>query len=78
MPLLIFENHPESRSVYEERLHHGHPMYVPVQSCALIEASVCLGAYELRESWGEDMEDEVVSQEAEQDLVNMVGKCDQA
>ena len=51
---------------------------VPVESRALVEAIVYLGTDKLRNGRGKDMEDEMVTQEAEEDLMDMVRKCCQA
>ena len=78
MSLLILEDNPQRGGAYEERLEHRDPVYIPVQPCALVEAIVCFRANKLRYSWRKDMEDEVVAQEAEQDLVDMVRERRQA
>lgn len=53
-------------------------MDVPVESRALVEALVYVRADEPRNGRGEDMEDEMVAQEAEEDLVDVVRKRRQA
>jgi hypothetical protein len=73
--LFILENNPQGSGAYEEGLDHGDPVNVPVKSRALVEAIVYLRADELRDSRGKDMEDEMVSQEAEEDLVDVVRQC---
>jgi hypothetical protein len=78
MSLFILEDDPKCSGAYEQSLDHGNPVYVPVQTRAPVEAIVCLWTDELRDSRRKDIEDEVVSQEAEKDLVSVVGKRRQA
>ena len=76
--LFILENDPQRSGAYEDSLDHGDPVDVPVESRALVEAIVYLGTDKLRNGRGKDMEDEMVTQEAEEDLMDMVRKCCQA
>lgn len=46
MSLLIFENNPQSGRIDEEGLDHRHPVDVPVESRALVEASVRFWTHE--------------------------------
>lgn len=78
MSLLILEYDPEGGSVDEEGLHHRNPVYVPVESCALIKALVCFRTDELRDGRRQAIEDKMVSEKAEENLVDMVWQCGQA
>jgi hypothetical protein len=78
MSLFILEDDPKCSGAYEQSLDHGNPVYVPVQSRAPVEAIVCLWTDELRDSRRKDIEDEVVSQKAEKNLMDVVGKRSQA
>jgi hypothetical protein len=73
--LFVLEDDPQRRSAYEKRLDHRDPVNVPVESRALVEALVYLWANEARDGRREDMEDEMVAQEAEENLMDVVRKC---
>jgi len=78
VPLFILEDDPQRSGAYEQRLNHRDPVDVPVESRALVEALVYIRADESRNGGRKDMEDEMVAQEAEEDLVDVVRKRRQA
>lgn len=73
--LAIGEDHIEGGGIDEQRLDHGHPVDVPVETRALVEAIIRLWTYSTRQDGGQDVEDEVIPQEAECDLVGVIWQC---
>ena len=72
--LTVCQDHEQCCTVDGDCLDHGYPVNVPVQTCALVEALVCLGTYESRQGRRQDIEYEVVPQKSEYDLVSVVWK----